>query len=63
MWISGYLDSGKNNLSLHPHSEILCGASLPFVQERSTSLVFRNLKQCVVNSSFCSTGIGYIEAD
>ena len=27
--ISGYLDSGKNNLLLHPHSEILCGAALP----------------------------------
>ena len=29
IWISGYLDSGKNNLLLHPHSEILCGAALP----------------------------------
>ena len=39
IWISGYLDSGKNNLLLHPHSEILCGAALPgaFFSEKTRS--------------------------
>ena len=27
IWIFGYVDSGKNNLLMHPHSEILCGAA------------------------------------
>ena len=33
-WISGYLDIWilvTSNLLLHPHSEILCGAALPYV--------------------------------
>ena len=29
IWISGALWFGKNNLLLHPHSEILCRAALP----------------------------------
>ena len=29
IWISGYLDSGQNNLLLHPQSGPLCGAALP----------------------------------
>ena len=37
IWMFGYVDSGKNNLLLHPHSEILCGAALPgtFYQEKT----------------------------
>ena len=42
IWVSGYLDSGTNNLLLHPHSEILCGAALPnaFYPGKNTFLVF-----------------------
>ena len=28
IWISGYLDSGKNNVLVHPQSGLLCGAAL-----------------------------------
>ena len=53
MWISGYLNIWilvKNNLLLHPHFEILCGAALSggFFQEQ-THHWFCNHKQCFLN--------------
>ena len=56
IWISGYLDiwiCGLNNLLMHPHSEILCGAALPgaFFSRKNRSLVFCNLKQCFLHST------------
>ena len=56
----GYLDSGQNNLLLHPHSEILCGAALPaFVAEKHVPGVC-NLRQCFFRSpltKFNETGL------
>ena len=59
IWISGYLDIWicgylvKNNLLMHHHSEVLCGAALPgfFFSRKSRSLVFCNLKQCFLHST------------
>ena len=55
-WISGYLDRWimVNNLLLHPHSEILCGAALPgaFFSRKNTFVMFCNLKQCFLHSTW-----------
>ena len=50
--ISAYLDSGQNNLLLHPQSGLLCGAALSkaLFFRKTTCLVFCNLKLCFLNS-------------
>ena len=41
----------------HPHSEILCGAALPFFSRESRSPVFGNPKQCCLHSTnMCFNG-------
>ena len=65
-WISGYLDYGKNNLLLHPQSEILCGAALPdvFFLIRTCPWCFATYISvpCILPEQYL-TGLGYIDAD
>ena len=66
IWTSGYLNSGKNSLLLHPHSEVLCGAALPglllfrkhrlWIFRPKTVFVPFNLKKCLA-------GVGYRDVD